>query len=199
MTKHLFDNILKTKAIRPNLIYALNGCSVGLAFVLIFLELQTFFIKKPTSTEQTTTGLNFRIAPQILFCLQPAFRLEVLNSLGYNGNGLWSDRNHFTIKSFLFSGTFQFFFGNIDKTDKSPDFQYGWSNIKDKTDIDHHFSFLKNVSDLVNWAMLIYTDERNAKQYITIQPKFQRLSYPLGRCLRYHHSILTRAVEGVTT
>ena len=47
--------------------------------------------------------------------------------------------------------------------------------------------------------MLIYTDEQNAKQYITIQPKFQRLSYPLGRCLRYHHSILTRAVEGVTT
>ena len=58
---------------------------------------------------------------------------------------------------------------------------------------------MKNVSDLVNWAMLIYTDEQNAKQYITIQPKFQRLSYPLGRCLRYHHSILTRAVEGVTT
>ena len=98
-------------------------------------------------------------------------------------------KNHFLIKSyFLFSGTFQFFFGNIDKTDKSPDFQYGWSNIKDKADIDHHFSFLRNVSDLVHWAMLIYTDERNAKQYITIEPKFQRLSYPLGRCLRYHHS-----------
>ena len=88
ITKNSVDNILKTKAIGQNLIYALNGCSVGLAFVLIFLELQTFFIKKPTSTEQTTTGLNFRIAPQILFCLQPAFRLEVLNSLGYNGNGL---------------------------------------------------------------------------------------------------------------
>ena len=86
--KNSVDNILKTKAIGQNLIYALNGCCVVLAFVLIFLELQTFFIKKPTSTEQTTTGLNFRIAPQILFCLQPAFRLEVLNSLGYNGNGL---------------------------------------------------------------------------------------------------------------
>ena len=187
MTKHLFDNILKTKAIRPNLIYALNGCSVGLAFVLIFLELQTFLIKKPTSTEQTTRDLNFRIAPQILFCLQPAFKLETLNSLGYNGK-----KEPFSHKIiFSISGTFQFFFGNIDKTDKSPDFQYGWSNIKDKTDIDHHFSFLTNVSDLVHWAMLIYTDERNAKQYITIQPKFQRLSYPLGRCLRYisyHHS-----------
>ena len=180
MSKNSFDNILKTKEIGQNLIYALNGCSVGLAFVLIFLELQTFFIKKPTSTEQTTTDLNFRIAPQILFCLQPAFRLEVLNNLGYNGQrGTILPSNHST-----FSGTFQFFFGNIDKTDKSPDFPYGWSNIKDKNDIDHHFSFLKNVSDLVNWAMLIYTDEQNAKQYITIQPKFQRLSYPLGRCLR---------------
>ena len=85
MTRNLFANILTTKAIRQNLIYALNGCSVGLAFVLIFLELQTFLIKKPTSTEQTTTDLNFRIAPQILFCLQPAFKLEVLNSIGYNG------------------------------------------------------------------------------------------------------------------
>ena len=98
MTQNSVGNILKTKAIRQNLIYALNGCSVGLAFVLIFLELQTFFIKKPTSTEQTTTDLNFRIAPQILFCLQPAFRLEVLNRLGYNGQTV--DRNHFNIKSF---------------------------------------------------------------------------------------------------
>ena len=112
MTKHLFDNILKTKAIRPNLIYALNGCSVGLAFVLIFLELQTFLIKKPTSTEQTTRDLNFRIAPQILFCLQPAFKLETLNSLGYNGKR----RNHFLIKSyFLFQALSSFSLGTLIK------------------------------------------------------------------------------------
>ena len=89
MNHNLFNNILKTKSIRQNLIYALNSCSVGLALVLIFLELRTFLIKKPTSTEQTTTDLNFRIAPEILFCLQPAFKLDVLNSLGYNG-GHWS-------------------------------------------------------------------------------------------------------------
>ena len=76
------------------------------------------------------------------------------------------------------------FFGNIDKTDKSPGFQYGWTNIGNQSDIDLHFSVLLNVSDLVNWAMLIYTDGGGERQYKTIQPKFQRLSYPLGRCFR---------------
>ena len=42
-------------------------------------------IKKPTSTEQTTADLSFKIAPEILFCLQPAFKLDILNKLGYNG------------------------------------------------------------------------------------------------------------------
>ena len=81
-------------------------------------------------------------------------------------------------------GTFQFFFGNIGKTEESPGFHYGWSNIRNKSDVDKHFSFLSNVSDLVNWAILIYTNHEREKKYVTIQPKFQRLSYPLGRCLR---------------
>ena len=85
MTKKIFSNILNSEHIGQKITYILNGSCVLLAFVLIYLELQTFLIQKPTSTEQTTTELNFKIAPQILFCLQPAFRLEILNNLGYNG------------------------------------------------------------------------------------------------------------------
>ena len=59
-------------------------CTV-LALVLIVLELRTFFVVKPTSTEQTTTALTFRLAPQIIFCPQPAFPLETINLLGYEG------------------------------------------------------------------------------------------------------------------
>ena len=70
--KNIFENIL-------------SGCCTILSFVLIFLEFRTFF-SKPTSTEQTTTGLSFRLAPQVIFCLQPAFNLETLHQLGFTGN-----------------------------------------------------------------------------------------------------------------
>ena len=73
--KNLFEN---------KLTLTLSGCCTILAFVLIFLEFKTFFAK-PTSIEQTTTGLNFRLAPQVLFCLQPAFNMETLHHLGFNG------------------------------------------------------------------------------------------------------------------
>ena len=70
--KNIFENIL-------------SGCCTVLAFVLIFLEFRTF-ISKPTSIEQTTTGLNIRLAPQAIFCLQPAFDMETLHALGFSGN-----------------------------------------------------------------------------------------------------------------
>ena len=85
MKRKIVSNILKSKTIGQKLTVTLNFGCVVLALVLILLELQTFLIKKPTSTEQTTTDLNFKIAPEIMFCLQPAFKLEVLNKLGYNG------------------------------------------------------------------------------------------------------------------
>ena len=53
-------NLFPNKNILENI---LCGCCTILAFVLIFLEFRTF-IAKPTSTEQTTTGLTFRLAPQ---------------------------------------------------------------------------------------------------------------------------------------
>ena len=175
------STILKSETLRQKLTFSLNFLCVILALVLILLELHTFLVKKPTSTEQTTTDLDFKIAPEILFCLQPAFQLDALNKLGYNGI---ASPHNYNLRYFWFTGTFQFFFGNIGKTDKRPGFQYGWSNIRNQNDIDKHFSILHNVSDLVNWAMMIYINEKKEKQYVNIKPKFHRLSYPLGRCLR---------------
>ena len=85
MNKKIFTSILKFRNFRQKLSSTLKFSCVVLAFVLIFLEFQTFLIKKPTSTEQTTADLSFKIAPEILFCLQPAFKLDILNKLGYNG------------------------------------------------------------------------------------------------------------------
>ena len=77
--------ILKSETLGQKLTFTLNFLCVILALVLILLELHTFLVKKPTSTQQTTTDLDFKIAPEILFCLQPAFQLDALNKLGYNG------------------------------------------------------------------------------------------------------------------
>ena len=88
-----------------------------------------------------------------------------------------------------FSGSFQFFIGNIDyddsTIDKGPDYQYGWSELKNKTDIEEYFPISKSISDLTYRATMLYMDENRIKHYITLKPKILRFSYPLGSCLRY--------------
>ena len=175
--------------------FTLSGCCTILAFVLIFLEFRTFFAK-PTSIEQTTTGLNFRLAPQVMFCLQPAFNMETLHHLGFNGisqKNLVFGSSLTEVSNILnevvitdkFPGTFQFFFGNIGTKDMPKDYQYGWTKLTNKTSIEEYFSIFQSVSDLIYKASMLYRDENKVKHYVHLQPKILRLSYPVGSCLRY--------------
>ena len=62
----------------------LNWIFAGFGIFLIVEELYLFF-KRPTNFEERSTKMDFLFVPNMVFCPEPAFDLEVMQSLGYTG------------------------------------------------------------------------------------------------------------------
>ena len=62
----------------------LNWIFAGFGIFLIGEELLLFF-KRPTNFEESSTKMDFSFVPNIVFCPEPAFDLEIMQNLGYTG------------------------------------------------------------------------------------------------------------------
>ena len=67
------------------LVNLLKAVTVILAAILMANEIYNYLVIQPTSVDKTTTRMKFSLAPEILFCPQPAFDLQNLNKLNYGG------------------------------------------------------------------------------------------------------------------
>ena len=56
-----------------------------------FLIVKEFFLffKRPTNFEESSTGMDFLFVPNMVFCPEPAFDLEIMQSFGYTGLSLY--------------------------------------------------------------------------------------------------------------
>ena len=80
-------------------------------------EMYSYFVIKPSSLHRTETVLTYDIFPKILFCPEPAFDLDQLTLMNYNG-------------------AFQFFFGNFYDAGTCDIYKekiLGWSGAHNKT------------------------------------------------------------------
>ena len=54
--------------------------------VLIYLEIYTYFVTKPTSVEfKDGIQMKSKYLPEILICPRPAFNLKTMQQKGFNG------------------------------------------------------------------------------------------------------------------
>ena len=65
----------------------LNWIFAGFGIFLIGEELLLFF-KRPTNFEESSTKMDFSFVPNMVFCPEPAFDLEIMQNLGYTGTGV---------------------------------------------------------------------------------------------------------------
>ena len=62
----------------------LNWIFAAFGIYLIGEELYLFF-KKPTNFEESSAEIDFRFVPNVVFCPEPAFDLDIMQSLGFTG------------------------------------------------------------------------------------------------------------------
>ena len=88
-----------------------------LTLLLIYQELFTFVVEKPSTTSREEKDIDINDIPEVVICLEPGFDTKVLEKYGYNDVGVYYKG--------IVDGEFVGWNGNENKTKPSIDICIG--------------------------------------------------------------------------
>ena len=150
-----------------------NGLTLvclSLTLFLLYQELVTFSVTKPTVTSKEVKKLDTGDLPEVVVCLDPGFDSAIMRKYNYLPNKYYKGQN--------VEDTFVGWNGGRTENKSS-------KNILEEI-LTFKTQFINDGGELV-WS-LHYKEEHDEKVPVVVQPRI--LAYPYGRCLSIREAIV---------